>query len=94
MITNVEILRLRENYAHPDNADVNRLISAFVAQRNALREIAGLIGNVDHSIGNGGNAAKMRGELLNDIRAMTMVALEPADSSQAKPEPKFLVAGQ
>lgn len=93
MLTNVELLNLHQKYAHDDYADVKRLISAYVAQRNMLREIAGLIGNVDHSTGNGVNAAKMRGDLLNDIRAMALAVLEPA-ASQAKPEPKPLVAGQ
>ncbi len=35
MITNDELIRMRENYAHPDNDDVNRLISAYVAKRKA-----------------------------------------------------------
>jgi hypothetical protein len=48
---------------------------------NTLRSIAELIGNVDHSKGNGGNAAKMRGDLLNDIRTMALAVLEPAASS-------------
>jgi hypothetical protein len=46
-----------------------------------LKTIVGLIGNVDHSKGNGGNAAKMRGDLLNDIRAMALTVLEPPASS-------------
>lgn len=94
MITNVELLRLHENYAHPDNADVQKLISTYVAQRNALRDIAGLIGNVDHSKGNGPNSAKLRGDLLNDIRAMALVALGFAASSQATSESQAFVAGQ
>jgi hypothetical protein len=59
---------------------------------NTLKSIAQLIGNVDHSRGNGSNAANMRGELLNDIRRMALAALEPAATSQATP--KHLVAGQ
>lgn len=35
MITNDELVKMRENYAHPDNADVDRLISAYVAERKA-----------------------------------------------------------
>jgi hypothetical protein len=35
-----------------------------------LRTISALIGNVDHSQGNGSKSAKMRGDLLNDIRAI------------------------
>ena len=37
----------------------------------ALKSITLLIGNVDHSTGNGANAARMRGQLLNDIRTIT-----------------------
>jgi hypothetical protein len=35
-----------------------------------VKDVLGLIGNVDHSIGNGSNAAKLRGEMLNDIRTI------------------------
>ena len=35
-----------------------------------VKDVLGLIGNVDHSIGNGTNAAKLRGEMLNDIRTL------------------------
>jgi len=38
----------------------------FLKQRIAI--VLSLIGNVDHSIGNGPKAAKVRGEKLNDIR--------------------------
>lgn len=38
--------------------------------RNCLDQINLLIGNVDHSKGNGSKSAKMRGQLLNDIRDM------------------------
>lgn len=34
------------------------------------------IGNVDHSIGNGPNAAKLRGDKLNDIREVLKEARE------------------
>jgi hypothetical protein len=61
---------------------------------NTLRSIAELIGNVDHSKGNGGNAAKMRGELLNDIRTMALAVLEPAATSPARQKPKSVGAGQ
>jgi hypothetical protein len=40
-----------------------------------VQAVLGLIGNVDHSQGNGANAAKMRGELLNDIRGILTEAL-------------------
>jgi hypothetical protein len=43
---------------------------------STLQAIVQLIGNVDHSKGNGGNAAQMRGELLNDIRTMAMAAVK------------------
>lgn len=35
-----------------------------------LASILGMIGNVDHSVGNGSNSAKMRGDTLNSIRAI------------------------
>jgi hypothetical protein len=35
----------------------------------------GMLGNVDHSQGNGPNAAKMGGEMLNDIRDILRAAL-------------------
>ncbi len=34
------------------------------------KAIAGLIGNIDHSKGHGENAARTRGEMLNDIRQL------------------------
>lgn len=43
----------------------------------AMSAILSLIGNVDHSKGNGPNAAEMRGHLLNDIRTIATVALRP-----------------
>src|SRR4051794_10618464 len=44
--------------------------------------ILSLIGNVDHSTGNGENSARMRGELLNDIRAIIKAEL------RRQPEPE------
>lgn len=41
----------------------------------ALNAITALIGNVDHSTGNGANSAKMRGEMLNDIREVARAVL-------------------
>lgn len=43
----------------------------------AMSAIVSLTGNVDHSKGNGPNAAEMRGHLLNDIRTIATVALRP-----------------
>lgn len=43
----------------------------------AMAAIVALTGNVDHSKGNGPNAAEMRGHLLNDIRTIATVALRP-----------------
>lgn len=37
-----------------------------------LKAILGLIGTIDHSIGNGPNSAKMRGDLLNSIRDLIL----------------------
>lgn len=36
--------------------------------KDICSDVLQLIGNVDHSIGNGPNSAKTRGELLNDVR--------------------------
>lgn len=46
------------------------------AATDPLKAIIAAIGNVDHSKGNGANSAKIRGDLLNDIRAMALAALE------------------
>jgi hypothetical protein len=35
MITNEQLIKMREHYAHDDYADVNRLISAYVSERKA-----------------------------------------------------------
>lgn len=45
---------------------------------DALACIISLIGNVDHSKGNGPNSALMRGELLNDIRDIAKAAIANA----------------
>ena len=42
-------------------------------------DICSLIGNIDHSIGNGPNSAKLRGKLLNDIRDITKEALKKGE---------------
>lgn len=44
--------------------------------RAALKSIAGFLGNVDHSRGNGPNSAKARGDMLNGIRDIAKQALE------------------
>lgn len=43
--------------------------------RNTLADIKTLIGNVDHTKGNGTNAAKLRGQMLNDIRLIATATL-------------------
>ncbi len=43
-----------------------------------INQILQLIGNVDHSIGNGAFSAQMRGELLNDIRLIAQEAIQKA----------------
>jgi len=55
-------------------------VSATSCQ-NAIRSILGLIGNVDHSRGNGANSAKMRGGMLNDIRAIALESLGKAETA-------------
>lgn len=40
---------------------------------NILKTIISLIGNIDHSRGNGPNAAKLRGDMLNSIRDIIML---------------------
>lgn len=42
--------------------------------KNITDNILGLIGNIDHSKGNGPRAAKMRGDMLNDIRKALRLA--------------------
>lgn len=39
-----------------------------------------MIGNIDHSIGNGEHSAKLRGDLLNDIRTLLKSALDRANT--------------
>ena len=50
-------------------------LSAVADLIAACEAVVGLIGNVVHSQGNGPNSVKMRGEKLNDIRAILVVAL-------------------
>lgn len=61
LYTPEEALRDAKYYAHAANA-----YPKFVEDSKA---ILATLGNVDHSKGNGANAAKMRGELLNAIRS-------------------------
>jgi hypothetical protein len=49
---------------------------------DTLKVIAGLIGNVDHSKGNGANSAKLRGDLLNHIRTMALDVLAHAHAER------------
>jgi len=51
-----------------DTQKVNLLV-------NTLFAIRGVIGNVDHSKGNGENSAKLRGYMLNDIRTLMNATL-------------------
>lgn len=44
----------------------------------ACKSITGLIGNVDHSTGNGENSARTRGHMLNDIGDMAKAAIAKA----------------
>lgn len=52
--------------------------------QSALQVILMLLGNVDHSIGNGPYSAKMRGDLLNDIRDICNEALNQTERTQAQ----------
>lgn len=49
--------------------------AASQSPAGALKVILLLIGNVDHSKGHGEHSARMRGELLNDIRDIARKAL-------------------
>lgn len=46
----------------------------------ALKAILSLLGNVDHASGNGPNAAKLRGDMLNDIRLIAVQGIAPIKS--------------
>ena len=50
---------------------------------DALRVINGMIGNVDHSVGNGENSARVRGGLLNDFREISAAVLTAYDKRSA-----------
>lgn len=57
-------------------------IQAIVALPDLLtacKTILALIGNVDHSTGNGARSAKMRGDLLNSIREIARNAAAKAE---------------
>jgi len=62
--------------------DRDEKIARLTAQRdeaqNALKAICGLLGNVDHSIGNGERSAKRRGDLLNSIREIAREVIAPS----------------
>ena len=50
---------------------------------DVLRVINGMIGNVDHSVGNGENSARVRGGLLNDFREISAAVLTAYDKRSA-----------
>ena len=50
---------------------------------DVLRVINGMIGNVDHSVGNGENSARVRGGLLNDFREISAAVLTAYDKRNA-----------
>lgn len=60
--------------------DVLAVLNATAQQNDqlisAFQFILALIGNVDHTKGNGENLALMRGEMLGDIRAISNAAIE------------------
>ena len=49
---------------------------------DVLRVINGMIGNVDHSVGNGENSARVRGGLLNDFREISAAVLTAYDKRE------------
>lgn len=53
-----------------DETWCNAQMAAALSALPALATIRAMIGNVDHSKGHGPNAAAMRGDMLNDIRAL------------------------
>ncbi len=60
-------------------------------RQDALTSILGLLGNVDHSIGNGANSAKYRGDLLNSIRAIAKEATAAVETAKPESMSKFVV---
>lgn len=61
-----------------------RLVAAAPDLIGVLKTISGMLGNVDHSQGNGPNAAKMRGQLLNDFRSMADEVIRKATTEDGK----------
>lgn len=57
-------------------SDTEKLKARIAKLETTLKCVVGLIGNVDHSKGNGANSAKMRGDLLNDLRTISSEALK------------------
>ena len=66
-----EMVRYRESAKKPDD-----LLRQAI---EALRGINGMIGNVDNSVGNGENSARVRGGLLNDFREISAAVLTAYD---------------
>jgi len=60
----------------PTSPNFEEYAAEFVRRWNAISTIKGILGNVDHSKGNGANAAKYRGNLLNDIRKIVKAESE------------------
>jgi len=62
------------NGANDGEEDIGPVEAAFARRvcesENCMAGILGMLGNVDHSIGNGVQAAKLRGDMLNDIRSL------------------------
>ena len=82
---------LRDARAQHHLAEGWRAISE--ANDASIKAVLGIIGNVDHSTGNGPNAAKMRGETLNFIRSM-LGGREAAENRGAENEAPGLQSGE
>ncbi len=54
--------------------------------KTALQTILALLGNVDHSVGNGERSAKMRGDKLNDIRLIAQEGIRLDEQATAEQE--------
>ena len=67
-ITSMALLLDGHTASFNESMDAVRRANAYPELVAALRQSALLIGNVDHSKGNGPNAAAMRGEMLNVLR--------------------------
>lgn len=72
-----ELLHLMGDAHIAAAAQIEADASATVHALDALANIRAMIGNVDHTKGNGPNSAEYRGGLLNDIRDIVTRALRP-----------------